>query len=108
MPLGNTAQFPQGVLQPLAEALEALRIADRKRLPVRVRQHKVINQMLEPSPAKRHAQLGHVRKVRRTKPPGVMHLGKEHLLARPFQAPPTLDLTLEGSQLAVRKPPRFR
>jgi hypothetical protein len=60
MSLGNTPQFPQGVLQPLAEALEALGVADRKRLPVRVAQHEVVDQVLKTTPADRQLQLGHV------------------------------------------------
>ena len=36
MALGHAAQFPQGVLHPFAETLQALRKTDRARLPVRI------------------------------------------------------------------------
>ena len=45
MPLRHAAQFPQRVLQPFAQALEALREAERHVLPVRVRQHEVVDQV---------------------------------------------------------------
>jgi hypothetical protein len=37
VPLGHTAQLPERMLQPRAEALEALRATERYRLPIRVR-----------------------------------------------------------------------
>jgi hypothetical protein len=61
--LGHAAQLPQGILQPLAEALQALGEADRPRLPVRVGQHKVIHQMGEGGTGDGHAQLGAVGEV---------------------------------------------
>src|SRR3954452_22251724 len=44
---GNPSQFPQGVLEPLAEALEALGEADRAGLPVGVGQDEVIDEVIE-------------------------------------------------------------
>ena len=38
----------------------------------------------------------------------MMHLGEEHLLARPRKTPPTLHLTLQRPQLTVGKLPRMR
>jgi hypothetical protein len=65
VPSRHTPQFPQGILQAFAQTLEALREADRQRLPIRVSQHEVINQMLERLPLDGHAQVIHVREVRR-------------------------------------------
>jgi hypothetical protein len=45
MHLGNAAQLGQGVLQAVAEALEALGEADGAGLPVRVGQHEVVDQV---------------------------------------------------------------
>jgi hypothetical protein len=63
VPLRHAAQFPQRVLQPFAQALEALRKADRHRLPVRVGQHEVIDHVLERLTRDRHPQFVHVREV---------------------------------------------
>ena len=83
MPLRHAAQFPQGVLQPLAQAGEALRKAQRHVFPVRVREHKVIDQMRERLPLNRHPQLFHVAEIRGAQAPRFMHLGEEHFLGRP-------------------------
>ena len=103
MPLWNPSQFPQSVLQTFAEALEALGVADRKGLPVGVAQHEVVDQVLKAPAADAHPQLCHVGKVRLAQPPGVMHLGEEHLPTRPLQTTPAFDLTLQRSQLTVGK-----
>src|ERR1035437_8628086 len=65
----------------------------------------MVNKRPKPPPAYRHPEFRHVGKVRLAQPPGVMYLGKEHLLARTFQTPPALDLTLERPQLAIGKLP---
>src|SRR5216684_4280831 len=59
-----SAWLPHRVLPSFAEALQALRIADCPRLPVRVRQHEVIHQMLERLTSECDPQLGHVGEVR--------------------------------------------
>lgn len=82
MDLGDAAQLSQGVLQPVAQALITLRKANRPRLPVRVGQHKMINQMRKGVPRDRDAQLRAVREVRGAQPARDMHLCKEHLLRR--------------------------
>jgi hypothetical protein len=64
VPLRYLAQFPQRILQTLAQALEALRETHRTSFPVRVRQHEVIYQVRRTLPLDGHAQLFHVREVR--------------------------------------------
>jgi hypothetical protein len=103
MHLRHTAEFPQGVLQPLAEALVALGEAEGAGLPVGVRQHEVVDQVLEQRTVDGHAQLGAVREVAGTQPAGVMHLGEEHLLGRPGQGAPATDTPLQGAELPVGK-----
>src|SRR5206468_1661990 len=68
MALWHAAQFPQRVLHSLAQALEAFREADRARLPVRVGQHKVVNQVRERDAVDRHAELGAMREIAGTEP----------------------------------------
>lgn len=80
--LRHTAQFRQRVLQPGAETLEALGEADRARLPVRVGQHEVVDQVCKRLTVDGNAQAGAVREVRGTQPAGLMHLGEEHFLGR--------------------------
>lgn len=97
----HPAQPPQGVLQPLAQTLVALGEAERPRLPVRVRQHEVVEQVLEHDTADRHPQRGAVGEVAGTQPARVMHLGEEHFPGRPVQGPPLLDPPLERPHLPV-------
>ena len=47
MSLGNPSQFPKGVLEPLAEALETFGETDGAGLPVGVGQNEVIDQVIE-------------------------------------------------------------
>jgi hypothetical protein len=101
---GDTAQLPQRVLQPVGERLERLGEADRTGLPVRVGEHEVVDQVLERLAVDRDPQVGHVREVGRTQPPGRVDLGEEHLLGRPPGGPPRLDPPLEGAELPVGEP----
>ena len=101
MPLRHAAQFPQSVLQAVAEALVALGEADRPRLPVRVRQHEVIDQVVERHAEDGHAQLGAVREIAGTQPSRVMDLGEEHFFGRSLQGAPLLEASLQGPHLAV-------
>ena len=103
MALRHAPQLPQGVLQPRAEALEALRKADRGRLPVGVGQHEVVHQVRERLALDSHAQRRHVREVAGAQAAGLMHLGEEDLLGRPALRAPTLDVPLQGPQLTVGK-----
>jgi hypothetical protein len=101
MHLRHAAQFRQRVLQPFAQAFVALREADRPRLPVRVRQHEVVQQMLEHHAVDRHPQFRAVREVAGADPTGVMVLREEHLPGRAVQPTPLLDPSLQRPQLTV-------
>jgi hypothetical protein len=63
VPRRHASQLRQRVLQPFAQALEALREADRCRLPVRVGQHEMVDHMLERLSLDHHAQVVHVCEV---------------------------------------------
>jgi hypothetical protein len=104
--LGHATQFPQGVLQALAEALQALRKTDGPRLPIRVGEHEVIEQVREGVARQGDPQLGAVGEIAGRQPAGVMHLGEEDLLGRPPLGPPPLDPPLQGPQLAVAEAAR--
>jgi hypothetical protein len=101
VPQRHAAQFRQRVLQPVAQALEALRKADRQRFPVRVGQHEMVDHVLERLARDRHAQFVHVREVRRRQPARLMHLAEEHFLGWPRRGAPAPHLPLQGPQLPV-------
>jgi hypothetical protein len=99
--LRHAAQFRQGVLQTFAEALVALGEADRPRLPVRVSQYKVVDQVVERRAGDGHTQLGAVREIAGAQASGVMDLGEEYLLGRSLKGTPLLEAALQGPQLAI-------
>ncbi len=97
MHLRHAAQFRQRVLQPGAETLEALGEAQRARLPVRVGQHEVVDQVGKRLTVDGDAQAGAVREVGGAQAAGLMHLGEEHFLGRSVQGPPLLEAPLQGA-----------
>jgi hypothetical protein len=99
----NSSQFPQGVLQAFAEALEAFGEADGAGLPVRVGQHEVIDHVVERFAEEGNAKLGHTGKVRLGEPTRLMGLGEEDLLGRSFEGTPSFDPTLQTTELDVRE-----
>jgi hypothetical protein len=109
VPFGDPSQFPQGVLQPLAEALEGLGEADGAGLPVGVGEHEVIDQVVERLAEDGDAELGHAGEVALGEPSRLMDLGEEDLLGRSFEDSPLFDPTLQATELdvgeAARKPP---
>jgi hypothetical protein len=99
--LGRATHLPQGVLQPLTETLQALGKTERPGLPIRVRQHEVINQMRKGHASDGHPQGVAVREVAGAQPARLMDLGEEDLLGRAGKRPPLLDAPLQRSYLAV-------
>jgi hypothetical protein len=87
----NSSQFPQCVLQALAEALEALGEADGAGLPVGIGEHEVIDHVVERLAEDGDAELGHAGEVTLGEPPRLVDLGEEDLLGRPFEGPPLFD-----------------
>ena len=97
----HSAQCPHRVLKAFAEARETLREAERHVLPVRVRQHEVVDQVRERLAVDRHAQFGQVREVGGAEPAGRMVLREENLLVRPARGLPVFDPALQRAQLAI-------
>jgi hypothetical protein len=104
--LGDSSQFPQGVLQALAEALEALGEADGAGLPVGVGEHEVIDHVVEGVAEDGDAELGHAGEVALGEPPRLMDLREEDFLGRPFEGPPPFDPALQAAELDVGEPAR--
>ena len=107
MHLRHAAQFQQRILQSRAEALEALGEADGARLPVRVGQHEVVNQVGKRLTVNGDPQAGAVREVGGTQPAGLMHLAEEHFLGRSVLRPPLFDPPLQGPQLTIGETTRI-
>ena len=104
---GDSSQFPQGVLQPFAEALEALGEADGAGLPVGVGEDEVVDHVVERHAEDGDAELGHAGEVRFGEPPRLMNLSEEHLLGRPFEGAPLFDPPLQATELDVGEPSRI-
>ena len=105
--LGHATQFPQGVLQTVAQTLETFGEANRRRLPVRVGQREVINQMLKELTLDRHPQRCHVREIGGAQLARLVGLREVDFFSRSFQRPPDFDPSLQGAQLAILKAPRI-
>src|SRR6185312_362027 len=93
--LRHAAQFPQGVLQALAETLVALGEANRARLPVRVGQDKVVDQVIEGRAGNGHTQVGAMREVAGAQSSGMVDLSEEYLLGRSKKGTPAFDVPLQ-------------
>jgi hypothetical protein len=106
MDLRRPTQFPQGVLQALAQTLQALGEAERPRLPIRVGQHEVKNQVREGRAGDGHADVPAVGEVAGAQPARLMDLGEEHLLGRAVQRPPAFEATLQRPHLPMGKAAR--
>ena len=99
--LGDAAQCPQRVLEARAETLETLGEAERHVLPVRMRQHEVVDHMRERPAVDGHTQRGHVREVGGAEPARPMLLREEDFLGGPARGQPVFDAPLQRAQLAV-------
>ena len=105
MLLGHTAQAPQRRLQPRAQGLEALARADRYGLPVRVREHAVVQQMRKRLAGQRDLQLTHVGEIRLRLLARHVHLREEHLPQRSRPGAPGMKAPLQRTQLADTEAP---
>jgi hypothetical protein len=101
MALRHAAQLDERVLQAFAQSLEALRKADRRRLPVRVGQHEMVDQVVEALPLDGDTQVVHRGEIRGTEPAGLVDLGEEDLLGWAGSRAPATDVPLQGAQLVV-------
>lgn len=104
---GNSSQFPQGVLQALAEALEALGEADGAGLPVGIGEHDVIDHVVERLAEDGDAELGHAGEVALGETTWLVDLGEEDLLGRPFEGSPQFDPPLQATELDIGESPRI-
>lgn len=104
--LGHAAQLPEGVLQSLAQAGEALREAQSHVFPVRGGQHEVVDQVREGLPLDGHAQLVHMAEVGRAQAARLMDLGEEDLPGWPVLGLPLPHPPFQGTSRPAPVPLR--
>jgi hypothetical protein len=98
---GHPAQVPERLLQPVRQRLERLRRTHRHRLPVRIRQDEVVDQVVERLPGDRDGQPVHGREIRRREVAGPVHLTEHHRLPRSRGRPPPPHPPLEGPTVRI-------
>lgn len=103
MPSRHSAQFPEGVLKAVGQGFEGLRRAQGHRLPVRIREHEVIRQMLESPTEEGDSQGVHAGEVRGRQIAGVMHLAEHDRAPQAGHGPPLPHASLERAALAIQK-----
>ncbi len=107
MLLRHSAQLPEGILQAGAEALEAFAETDADVFPVRISQHKVVDQVGKRHARDRHVQAGQMREVRGGELPRLVLLGEEYFPIRSLRGAPMFDPPLQRAQLAVLETTRI-
>src|SRR6266851_6815702 len=107
VPLWHFPEFPNCILESFTQALEALRKTHRRRFPVRVGQHQVIEQVRKTLPLDRDPQLTHMREVGSAQPPWLVSLREEHFLHRSFRSSPYFHSSLQRPQLPIGESPRI-
>jgi hypothetical protein len=107
MPLRHAAQLLQRILESFTQTLETLREANRHRLPVRVGQHEVIDQMIERLTAEGYAEVVHRREIRSAQSAGKVLLAEEDFLGRTRRRPPLPHAALQRPHLARLEPIRI-
>jgi hypothetical protein len=107
MPPRHAAQLPQRVLQSVRQGLERLRGTQRHRFPVRVGQHEVIRQLLEPLAGNGDSQGTQLGEVGSGQVPGMMHLAEHHLPGGTEGHSPVVHTPFQRPTMTVGKLPRM-
>jgi hypothetical protein len=76
MPPWHAAEFPQGILETVGQGFKRLGRTERHRLPVRVGQHEVVDQVIERLASNRDVQTVHGGEVGRREIAGLVDLAK--------------------------------
>ena len=102
----HPAQHPQRGLQPGLEREAGFRKARQGPFPVRVRQHRVAEQVGERGPGDGHAEFVGVGPIGLDAFPRFVHLGEKHLLGRTMSAQPVARAALKRAQRPAVEFPR--
>ena len=103
----HPAQLPQALLQSADQRLERFRARDRHALPVRVRQHETVYQVLVPLAPDRHPQRAHVGEVRLALRPRLPLLLEIDFPVRTLPHAPGPESPLQRPQLPGLQLPRM-
>ena len=103
MSIRCSPELPHCILKAHTQAFEAFREAHRAPLPVRVRQHKVIEQVIEWLALDPYPEAIHVREVRLTKLAWLVPLLEKHFFRWTLERTPLLHPPLQRSKLPVLK-----
>ena len=103
MGVGNAAELPKRLLEPLGERRKALAtLDDLDELPAAVGQPKMIEEVIERSAVDGDAKAGGLGEIGEGLMPRRVLLAENQLLLRTFGRPPHSDPSLQGPQQAVR------
>jgi hypothetical protein len=105
--LRHAAQFPQRILQPLAERLERFGGTHAHRFPVRVGEDEVVHQVIEGLSCDSDLQFTHSREVGRGQLARHVNLPEHDGLVRPVNRSPLVHASLEGAAMRVEEPARM-
>jgi hypothetical protein len=103
VPPRHAAQVPQRILQAIGERLERFRRAHRHRLPVRVGQHEVVHQVIEPLPGNGDVQRVHRGEVGGGQIAGRVDLAEHEGLGRPVGRSPLPDAAFKGAAVRIEE-----
>jgi hypothetical protein len=103
VPPRHAAQFPQGILETVGQCHKRLRRAERHRLPVRVGQHEVVDQVIERLTGDGDPERVHGGEVRRREIAGLVDLAEHDGLPRSVRRPPLPHTAFEGAAMGIEK-----
>ncbi len=104
MPLWHSAEFPEGFLNAGTEGFERFGKAQRHRFHIAVRQHAVVQPVIESRSGDRHLELIADREVAGRQPSGIMNLTEEDRLAWTVKASPFRHTPFERASSGIGKP----
>ena len=103
MPQRHATELPERFLNARAQCFKRLRKTKRHTFDVAVRQHAVIERVIESIPGDLHVQLITDREVTGRPSPRMMILAEEDRLARTMKAPPLRHAAFESSPRGIGK-----
>ena len=96
--LGNPPQPSDGGFEPASHRQQRLAAAPHRPLPVRIRQHRMEQKVIELHPADAHPEIPHVRPVHGQNRSGPRFLREKHFLLVPVLQPPLPHPALKSPQ----------
>lgn len=107
MPIRDATHLPERFLKSVTQGFKRLRVAQRNRLPVRVRQHAVKHHMVQPHPRDGDAQRIHAGEVRGGQLARMVFLRQDDISGRSLFRSPVRNAALQCATVGVKEPPRI-